>query len=423
MSEEKGGDPMPMVREGRGAFHTIDQAIRDIREGKIVIVVDDDDRENEGDFICAAEFVNAEVVNFLAKEGRGVICSPVTAERAKELGLDLMVDSNTSLHETPFTVSVDYIHGTTTGVSAQDRAASVRALADPKTKPSDLARPGHIFPLRAMDGGVLRRAGHTEAVIDLCRLAGVTPAGVLCEIMNEDGTMARVPDLIKVARRHRMSMVSVRDLIEYRMTREKLVRRLVNTHLPTKYGEFNIALYRSETDSKEHIALVKGEIRPEKPTLVRVHSECLTGDLFGSLRCDCNEQLFAAIRMVENAGTGVVLYMRQEGRGIGLVNKLKAYRLQDDGLDTVEANEKLGFRADLRDYGIGAQILRDLGVGKIRLLTNNPKKIVGLHGYGLDIVERVPLEMHPNEINERYLKTKRDKLGHLILVDPKAGAK
>ncbi len=414
---------MPMVREGRGAFHTIDQAIRDIREGKIVIVVDDDDRENEGDFICAAEFVNAEVVNFLAKEGRGVICAPVTAERAKELGLDLMVDSNTSLHETPFTVSVDSIHGTTTGVSAQDRAVTVRALADPKTKASDLARPGHIFPLRAMDGGVLRRAGHTEAVIDLCRLAGVTPAGVLCEIMNEDGTMARVPDLIKVARRHRMSMVSVRDLIEHRMTREKLVRRLVNTHLPTKYGEFNIALYRSETDSKEHIALVKGEITPEKPTLVRVHSECLTGDLFGSLRCDCNEQLFAAIRMVENAGTGVVLYMRQEGRGIGLVNKLKAYRLQDDGLDTVEANEKLGFRADLRDYGIGAQILRDLGVGKIRLLTNNPKKIVGLHGYGLDIVERVPLEMHPNEINERYLKTKRDKLGHLILVDPKAGAK
>jgi 3,4-dihydroxy 2-butanone 4-phosphate synthase/GTP cyclohydrolase II len=412
-----------MSREGRLGFNTIDDAIRDIREGRIVIVVDDDDRENEGDFICAAEFVTAEVVNFLAKNGRGVVCAPVTAERAKELGLDLMVDSNTSLHETPFTVSVDYVHGTTTGVSAQDRAATVRALAERRTKPSDLARPGHIFPLRAMEGGVLRRAGHTEAVIDLCRLAGVTQAGVLCEIMNEDGTMARVPDLLKVARHFHMSIVTVRDLIEYRMTREKLVRRIVNTKLPTKYGEFNISLYRSETDSKEHIALVKGVIRPDTPTLVRVHSECLTGDLFGSLRCDCNEQLFAAIRMVEHAGTGVVLYMRQEGRGIGLVNKLKAYSLQDEGLDTVEANEKLGFRADLRDYGIGAQILRDLGVSKMRLLTNNPKKVVGLHGYGLDIVERVPLEMHPNEINERYLKTKRDKLGHLILVDPKSSAK
>jgi 3,4-dihydroxy 2-butanone 4-phosphate synthase/GTP cyclohydrolase II len=295
-------------------------------------------------------------------------------------------------------------------------------LMDSNTKPSDLARPGHVFPLRALEGGVLRRAGHTEAVVDLCKLAGLYPAGVLCEIMNDDGTMARVPDLLKIARHYHLKIVTVKDLIEYRMMREKLVQRLVTTNLPTKYGVFQIYLYRSETDNKDHIALVKGEIRPDAPVLVRVHSECLTGDLFGSLRCDCNEQLIAAILMVEKAGSGVVLYMRQEGRGIGLVNKLKAYKLQDEGLDTVEANEKLGFRPDLRDYGIGAQILRDLGVKKIRLLTNNPKKVVGLHGYGLEIVERVPLEMDANEVNERYLRTKRDKMGHLILVDPQQKA-
>jgi 3,4-dihydroxy 2-butanone 4-phosphate synthase/GTP cyclohydrolase II len=401
------------------SFSSIEDAIRDFKQGKIIIVVDDEDRENEGDFVCAAEFVDANVINFLAKNGRGIICAPILSSRAKELGLDLMVDSNTSLHETPFTVSIDYIHGTTTGVSAADRAATVRSLIRPETKPGDLARPGHVFPLRALEGGVLRRAGHTEAVVDLCNLAGLHPAGVLCEIMNDDGTMARVPELMKIARHHHMHVITVKDLIEYRMTREKLVERIVNTFLPTKYGDFQIYLYRSETDSKEHIALVKGHVDPNTPVLVRVHSECLTGDLFGSLRCDCNEQLLSALAMVEKAGAGVVLYMRQEGRGIGLQNKLKAYRLQDDGLDTVEANEKLGFRPDLRDYGIGAQILRDLGVGRMRLLTNNPKKVVGLHGYGLDIVERVPLEMDPNEINERYLKTKRDKLGHLILVDPK----
>jgi 3,4-dihydroxy 2-butanone 4-phosphate synthase/GTP cyclohydrolase II len=399
----------------RGQFDSIDDAIAAIKEGKIVIVVDDEERENEGDFVCAGQFVDAAVINFFARNGRGIICAPITTARAVDLGLDLMVDSNTSLHETPFTVSVDYIHGTSTGVSAADRAATVRALADSATKATDLARPGHIFPLRAMDGGVLRRTGHTEAVIDLCTLAGLTPAGVLCEIMNDDGTMARVPDLLALAGRFDLTIVTVKALIEYRMVRQKLVHRIATTHLPTKYGTFQITLYRSDTDSKEHIALVKGTIKSDQPTLVRVHSECLTGDVFGSLRCDCNEQLIAALQMVEKAGSGVIVYMRQEGRGIGLVNKLKAYSLQDEGLDTVEANEKLGFRPDLRDYGIGAQILRDLGVTRMRLLTNNPTKVVGLGGYGLDIVERVPLEMHPNEINERYLETKRDKLGHLIL--------
>jgi 3,4-dihydroxy 2-butanone 4-phosphate synthase/GTP cyclohydrolase II len=401
-------------------FNTIDEAIGDFRQGKILIVVDDDDRENEGDFVCAAEFTTPDVVNFLTRYGRGIVCAPIESARAHELGLDLMmVDSNTSLHETPFTVSVDYIHGTTTGVSAADRAQTIRSFVRPETGAADLARPGHVFPLRALDGGVLRRAGHTEAVVDLCRLAGLYPAGILCEIMNEDGTMARVPELMKLARHFHLKIISVRDLIEYRMMREKLVTRVVDTHLPTRYGAFRLFMYRSETDQKEHLALVKGEIDPDKPALVRVHSECLTGDVFGSLRCDCSEQLVAALHMVERSGSGIILYMRQEGRGIGLLNKLKAYTLQDQGLDTVEANEKLGFRADLRDYGIGAQILRDLGVVKMALLTNNPKKVVGLGGYGLQIVERIPLEMDPNEVNQRYLQTKRDKLGHLILVDSK----
>ena len=399
---------------GHSEFDQIEDAIEEIRKGKIVIVLDDDNRENEGDFICAAQFVDAGTMNFLARYGRGIICAPITTERARALDLDLMVETNTSVHETPFTVSVDYRHGTTTGVSAADRAATVRALADEATQPADLARPGHIFPLR--------RAGHTEAAIDLCRLAGVNHTAVLCEIMNEDGTMARTPELLALARRYGMKIITVRDLIEHRMQTEKLVRRLVATHLPTKYGDFDIHLYKSETDNKEHVALVKGKISPDAPTLVRVHSECLTGDLFGSLRCDCNEQLVAALRMVEKSGSGVVLYMRQEGRGIGLVNKLKAYKLQDEGLDTVEANEKLGFRADLRDYGIGAQILRDLGVRKLRLLTNNPKKIVGLQGYGLEVVERIPLEMDPNDFNLRYLRTKRDKLGHLIMLEPRRKA-
>ncbi len=400
-------------------FDTIEDAIEDFKAGKILIVVDDEDRENEGDFVVAAEKVTPEIINFLTREGRGVVCAPITSARAAELGLDSMVEANTSLHETPFTVSIDYIHGTTTGVSAADRAATIRALIDPSTKPSDLARPGHIFPLKSAEGGVLRRAGHTEAVVDLCRFAGLQPAGVLCEILNEDGSMARVPQLQQIARKFGMKLISVRSLIEYRMQREKLVQRIVSTNLPSRFGDFAIHLYKSQTDSKDHVALVKGDIHPDTPTLVRVHSECLTGDVFGSLRCDCNDQLVAAMHMVEKEGKGIVLYMRQEGRGIGLLNKLKAYKLQDEGMDTVEANEKLGFRPDLRDYGIGAQILRDLGVGKMRLMTNNPKKVVGLHGYGLEIVERVPLEIDANSHNEHYLKVKRDKMGHLLLVKPR----
>ena len=404
-------------------FHTIEEAIEDFRNGKILIVVDDEDRENEGDFVLAAEKVTPDAINFFVKEGRGVVCTPLTSERAKELNLDLMVEANTSLHETPFTVSIDYLHGTTTGVSVADRSVTVRALTDPKAQAQDFARPGHIFPLRAMEGGVLRRAGHTEAVVDLCKLSGLIPVGVLCEILDEDGAMARVPQLLKIADKFHLKIITVRALIEYRIRRDRLVQRIVSTNLPSMYGNFRIHLFKSQTENKEHIALVKGEISPEIPTLVRVHSECLTGDVFGSLRCDCNAQLVASMEQIEKEGRGIVLYMRQEGRGIGLLNKLKAYSLQDDGLDTVEANEKLGFRADLRDYGIGAQILRDLGVGKMRLLTNNPKKIIGLTGYGLEIVERVPLEIGPNRYNERYLKTKRDKLGHLILIEPKNSTK
>ena len=398
------------------SFDTIEEAIADIRAGKLVIVVDDEDRENEGDFIGAAEKITSELVNFMTKYGRGLICVALTPERTVELDLDLMTPTNTALHETAFTVSVDYRHGTTTGISAADRAATIRALADPSARPSDFARPGHVFPLRARPGGVLRRAGHTEAAVDLARLAGLYPAGVLVEILNDDGTMARVPELIELARRFGLRIITIKDLIAYRMRIERLINRLVEVDLPTKYGNFRLIAYEERYTGDVHLALVKGSWQEDEPVLVRVHSQCVTGDIFGSLRCDCGEQLAAAMRRVEAEGRGVVLYMKQEGRGIGLINKLRAYKLQEEqGLDTVEANLALGFQMDHRDYGIGCQILRDLGIRKLRLMTNNPRKRVGLAGYGLEIVERVPIEIPPNEVNRRYLLTKRDRMGHLIL--------
>ncbi len=398
------------------SFDPIEEAIADIRAGKLVIVVDDEDRENEGDFIGAAEKITPELVNFMTKYGRGLICVALTPERTVELDLDLMTPTNTALHETAFTVSVDYRHGTTTGISAADRAATIRALADPSARPSDFARPGHVFPLRARPGGVLRRAGHTEAAVDLARLAGLYPAGVLVEILNDDGTMARVPELIELARRFGLRIITIKDLIAYRMRIERLINRLVEVDLPTKYGNFRLIAYEERYTGDVHLALVKGSWQEDEPVLVRVHSQCVTGDIFGSLRCDCGEQLAAAMRRVEAEGRGVVLYMKQEGRGIGLINKLRAYKLQEEqGLDTVEANLALGFQMDHRDYGIGCQILRDLGIRKLRLMTNNPRKRVGLAGYGLEIVERVPIEIPPNEVNRRYLLTKRDRMGHLIL--------
>ncbi len=395
---------------------TIEEAIEEIRNGKLIIVVDDEDRENEGDFICAAEAITPEIVNFMAKEGRGLICVPLKEDRCEELGLELMVGKNTATYETPFTVSVDLLgHGCTTGISAHDRYRTIKALADPETRPEELGRPGHIFPLRAKREGVLRRSGHTEAAIDFARLAGFRPAGVLVEIMNEDGSMARLPELRIVAKKFGLKLVSIKDLIAYRLKKESQVRRRVDVELPTEFGDFKLAAYEQIDTGELHLALIKGEWKLDEPVLVRVHSSCVTGDIFGSCRCDCGTQLHDAMRMVDKAGVGVVLYMKQEGRGIGLLNKLKAYKLQEEGLDTVEANLKLGFDMDNRDYGIGAQILSDLGIRKLRLITNNPKKRVGLMGYGLEIVENVPIETIPNKHNQKYLTTKRDKLGHSIL--------
>jgi 3,4-dihydroxy 2-butanone 4-phosphate synthase / GTP cyclohydrolase II len=395
---------------------TIASAIADIKRGKLVIVVDDEDRENEGDFITAARNVTPEIINFMSKQGRGLICAPLVEERCDELGLELMVNNNTALHETPFTVSVDLLgHGCTTGISAHDRARTVQALIDPATKPEDLGRPGHIFPLRAKKGGVLRRAGHTEATIDLARLAGFEPAGVLVEIMNEDGTMARLPQLLEIAAKFDLKVISIKDLIEYRLKTDSLIEEVVRVDMPTQYGHFQLIAFSEKNTNNEHLALVKGTWEPGEPVLVRVHSSCFTGDILGSFRCDCGEQLHEAMRMVEQAGQGAIVYVHQEGRGIGLLNKLKAYKLQEEGMDTVEANLHLGFPMDKRDYGVGAQILRYLGITKLRLISNNPRKRAGLSGYGLEIVDTVPIEIHPNPHNERYLKTKRDKLGHEIL--------
>jgi 3,4-dihydroxy 2-butanone 4-phosphate synthase/GTP cyclohydrolase II len=397
---------------------SIESAIEDIKQGKMVIVVDDEDRENEGDFITAARNVTPEIVNFMSKYGRGLICTPLVDDRCDELDLELMVNNNTALHETAFTVSVDLLgNGCTTGISAHDRAKTIQALVDPSTRPEDLGRPGHIFPLRAKKGGVLRRAGHTEATIDLVRLAGFTPpyGGVLVEIMNEDGSMARLEELKTIAKKFDFKLISIKDLIEYRLKTDSLIEEIVRVDLPTKFGHFKLIAFKEKNTSNEHLALIKGEWKKDEPVLVRVHSSCFTGDILGSMRCDCGEQLHKAMEMVEAKGQGVILYMNQEGRGIGLVNKLKAYKLQENGMDTVEANLHLGFPMDKRDYGVGAQILRYLGISKLCLMSNNPRKRAGLSGYGLEIIKTVPIEVSPNPHNEKYLQTKRDKLGHEIL--------
>lgn len=397
------------------AFSPIEEVIADIRAGKLVIVVDDKDRENEGDLICAAEKTTPAMINFMATHGRGLICAPILPAAADRLGLPLMVRRNTESHGTNFTVAVDAAEGVSTGISAADRAKTISILANPLSEPQDLVRPGHILPLQAVPGGVLRRAGHTEAAVDLARLAGLEPAGVICEILNEDGTMARLPQLLEFAEKHSLKIGTIESLIEYRRREEKLVERVEQIEMPTDFGTFDLIFYSSRLNpAEEHLALVKGTIDPAEPVLVRVHSECLTGDVFGSRRCDCGSQLHSALQQIEEAGCGVLVYMRQEGRGIGLANKIRSYKLQEQGLDTVEANEKLGFGSDLRDYGMGAQILHDLGVRKIRLMTNNPRKVVGLDGHSLEIVEKVPIRIDPNPHNERYLSTKRDKLGHLL---------
>ncbi len=398
------------------ALSTIEGAIRDIKAGKFIIVVDDEARENEGDLVLAAEKVTPEAINFMARHARGLICLPITGQRLDELNIPLMVNDNTSKLGTAFTVSIEAKHKVTTGISAYDRAETIKAVVDPATRPEDLARPGHIFPLRARDGGVLVRAGHTEAIVDLARLAGLYPAGVICEIMNEDGSMARLPQLELMAEKHGIKIITIASLIAYRRRHEKLVHQVAKAKLPTRYGEFIAMAYKSDIDPDEHLALVLGDISTREPVLVRVHSECLTGDVFGSLRCDCGEQVSLAIKRIAQEGRGVLLYMRQEGRGIGFHNKICAYALQDEGLDTVEANLSLGFEPDLRDYGIGAQILADLGLNKVRLLTNNPKKVIGLEGYGLEVMETVPIIVPPNPYNRRYLETKQKKMGHLLKI-------
>ncbi|HQW27811.1 MAG TPA: bifunctional 3,4-dihydroxy-2-butanone-4-phosphate synthase/GTP cyclohydrolase II [Verrucomicrobiales bacterium] len=397
------------------AFSTVEEVIADIRAGKMVIIVDDEDRENEGDLVCASSKISPAIINFMATHGRGLICAPITQDAAERMGLPLMVRRNTESHGTNFTVAVDAADGVSTGISAADRARTVQVLANPLSEPRDLVRPGHILPLQAKQGGVLRRAGHTEAAVDLARLASLEPAGVICEILNEDGTMARLPQLLEFAEKHQLRIGTIAALIEYRRSQEKLVERIERIQMPTDFGDFDLIVYTSTLNPDEHhLALVKGEILPDEPVLVRVHSECLTGDVFGSRRCDCGSQLHSALAQIEEAGKGVLVYMRQEGRGIGLANKIRAYKLQEEGLDTVEANERLGFGSDLRDYGMGAQILYDLGVRKIRLMTNNPRKVVGLDGHKLEIVEKVPIRIIANEHNERYLGTKRDKMGHLL---------
>jgi len=399
----------------RTTLNTVEEGIAAFKAGKMLIVVDDEDRENEGDFITAAETITPEIVNFMAKNGRGLICTPIAEERCAELGLDMMVANNTSSHETQFTVSVDLLgNGCTTGISASDRAKTIKALADPSTKPSDLGRPGHIFPLRAKSSGVLRRAGHTEAAIDLARLSGLYPAAALVEIMNDDGSMARLPDLYVIAEKYNLKIISIKDIIAYRIKNESLITREEVIDLPTDYGHFKLYAYKQNTNDLIHLALVRGDWADDEPILVRVHSSCVTGDIFGSRRCDCGSQLQKTMQMVNDAGKGIILYMMQEGRGIGLLNKLRAYHLQENGKDTVEANLELGFKADERDYGVGAQILRDLRANKIRLLTNNPTKKVGLTGYGIEIIETVPVIVKPNPYNLRYLKTKQDKMGHKL---------